>query len=303
MTDIVVRTGQGIITGRPLDCFTSDEAADALQMSFEGYFVPMNLDGEGFERRFRAEHVDRRESRIFVGGSKIAGSILIARRGRVSRVAAMACAPAFRRCGLGSAMLEAALASAVARSDTLMTLEVLEPNLAARNLYAKFGFLPVRELVGYVHDGKRTALDDDLQECSSQIFTQALSRENLGDLPWMLSALSAGGQTLPARFFHIDETSFVWLASIGENDLAIRFLFTISRRRREGLASRLLNALERRFPERRWSISPVVPEGMGAAFLQKKGFTFHDLRQIEMVRVLEVKTDAEPAFVITTAPS
>jgi ribosomal protein S18 acetylase RimI-like enzyme len=287
LTELALETRNGAVTGRRLDCFTSDAAADALQRSFEGYFVPMHLDGDAFERRFRAEHVDRRESYIYVQGSQIAGVILVARRGRASRVAAMACAPAFRRYGLGTAMLETALVSARERGDETMTLEVLEPNIAARALYEKLSFRVVRELVGYTHDGERQSSDGELQECSAETYAQALSRQAFADLPWMLSADTACGQTLPARFFHVDNGSFIWLASAGEKDLTIRFLFTVSERCRQGLANLLLCRLERRFPDRKWSISPVVPDGMGSDFLRGKGFEFHELRQIEMVRALD----------------
>lgn len=284
VTEIALQTGKGEVIGRSLDCFTTDEAATALQESFEGYFVPMRMDGEAFERRFRAEHVDRRESRIFVQGSQIAGIILIARRWRAGRIAAMGCTPAFRRCGLGAAMLDAALGSAKERGDDRVTLEVLEPNHAARRLYDRLGFLQVRELMGYVHNGKRPSSDEGLQECGAQTYAQALAREDLDDLPWTLSAHTACGQTLPERFFHIDGASFVWVAAITDNDLAIRFLFTTSKRRREGAADALLHALERQYPNRKWSIPPVVPEGMGSDFLRKRGFVPHELRQIEMVR-------------------
>lgn len=288
MTNIVFETGMGAVTGRALECFTSDEAADALQQSFEGYFVPMRMDGEAFERRFRAEHVDRRESRICLQGSGIAGIILIARRGRASRVAAMACAPTFRRCGLGTAMLEAAFVSARARGDETITLEVLAPNLAARALYEKLGFRPVRELVGYIHDGARPSSDGELQDLSPQNFARTLSRTEFADLPWLLAADTVCGQTLPARFFHIDGASFVWLGAAGENELAIRFLFTMPERRRQGLASLMLQRLEGRFPHRKWTTSPVIPDGMGSDFLRKRGFTFHELRQIEMARDVEM---------------
>lgn len=283
MTATVVQTEKGEVIGRSLDCFTADEAAKALQAGFEGYFVPMRLDGEAFERRFRAEHLDRRESRIFAHGEQIAGIILIARRWRESRIAAMGCAPAFRRYGLGAAMLKAALGTAKERGDTQVRLEVLEPNHAARHLYTELGFRPVRELVGYVHSGQRQSSNHSLQECSAQTYAQALAREDFGDLPWTLSAHTACGQTLPERFFHIDSASFVWLAPVTDTDLAIRFFFTLSSRRREGTAGALLGALERQFPNRKWSIAPVVPEGMGSDFLQKRGFSFHELRQIEMV--------------------
>lgn len=286
MTEIVVSTAKGEVVGRSLDCFTSDEAAKALQESFDGYFVPMRLDGEAFERRFRAEHVDRRESRIFTRGTQIAGIILIARRWCVSRVAAMGCTPAFRRSGLGAAMLSVALSSAKERGDDMMTLEVLEPNHAARSLYAKLGFLPVRQLAGYVHNEKRQSGEANLQECSAQAYAQALAREDFDDLPWTLSAATAYGQTHPERFFHIDNASFVWLASVTDSDVTIRFLFTCAKHRLKGRAGELLQALERQFPDRRWSISPVVPEGTGDGFLRKKGFLSHDLRQIEMIRNL-----------------
>lgn len=286
MTEIVLPTAKGEIVGRSLDCFTTDKSADALQEAFDGYFVSMRTDGAGFERRFRAEHVDRRESRIFIQGTQIAGIILVARRWRISRVAAMGCTPAFRRCGLGAAMLGAALSAAKERGDSVVTLEVLEPNHAARALYAKLGFLPARQLVGYVHSGKRQTGSESLQECSAQTYARALVRDGFDDLPWALSAETAYGQIFPERFFHVNNASFIWLASVTDSDVAIRFLFTLAKNRREGSADALLQAVERRFPNRRWSISPVIPKGMGNGFMRKKGFLPHELRQIEMIRAL-----------------
>jgi hypothetical protein len=93
--------------------------------------------------------------------------------------------------------------------------------------------------------------------------------------------------TVPGEgFTAIGNTSFIWLASVTDSDVAIRFLFTLAKNRREGRADALLQAVERRFPNRGWSISLVVPEGMGDGFMRKKGFLPHVLRQIEMIRAL-----------------
>jgi GNAT superfamily N-acetyltransferase len=283
VSEIVVQTGRGDVAGRALEHFTADEAAEALEASFEGYFVPMRMNGEAFERRFRAEHVDRRESRIYRCGTEVAGLILVARRGAVSRIAAMGCAQKFRRCGLGAAMLDGALSAARARGDARVTLEVLEPNYPARALYSRLGFHPFRTLVGYVRDGERRSKGAVLSECDGPEYAEALARQRLASLPWTLSSATAAGQVRPDSFFHLNAESFVWLGPVSDDDLTIRFLFTDRGHRGKGSATALLAALEGRFPNRQWAIPPVLPEGMGANFLRRSGFSPQALRQIEMV--------------------
>lgn len=77
-------------------------------------------------------------------------------------------APRFRRHGIGSALLDAALARAAARGARFVFLEVAEDNVPARALYAGAGFRRVGVREGYYRRGasrvdawtlKRTLVD------------------------------------------------------------------------------------------------------------------------------------------------
>ena len=75
--------------------FTASQLAEAVTTCFEGYIMPFNIDGPGFERRFRPEGLDAQSSVVLMAEDQPAAVCLIARQGWTSRVAAMAIADAF----------------------------------------------------------------------------------------------------------------------------------------------------------------------------------------------------------------
>ena len=66
--------------------------------------------------------------------------------------------PAHRRQGIGSELLNTAIAVAQTRTIRTVVLEVRENNEAARALYRKLGFECVERRAGYYDDGHRTAI-------------------------------------------------------------------------------------------------------------------------------------------------
>ena len=73
-------------------------------------------------------------------------------------LANLAVAPAYRRQGIGTALLDATLTDAAARGVGQLYLEVRESNQSARRLYASRGFEEVSRRKGYY----RTPLEDAL---------------------------------------------------------------------------------------------------------------------------------------------
>lgn len=66
-----------------------------------------------------------------------AGMWLVLDEGHITNIAVH---PEFRRCGIGSALMDALLAEAEKPGLAALTLEVRESNDSARSLYRKFGF-------------------------------------------------------------------------------------------------------------------------------------------------------------------
>jgi ribosomal-protein-alanine N-acetyltransferase len=81
------------------------------------------------------------------------GMILIRHVADESEVLTLAVAPQARRCGIGSALLAAAIHRAATLGARTMFLEVAERNLVARRLYERAGFTRVGMRRGYYADG------------------------------------------------------------------------------------------------------------------------------------------------------
>jgi [ribosomal protein S18]-alanine N-acetyltransferase len=75
-----------------------------------------------------------------------------------SHVTTIAVDPLHRRRGFGETMLLRLIDEAVACGSTWMTLEVRAGNVAAQQLYKKYGFTTVTERKGYYSDNNESAL-------------------------------------------------------------------------------------------------------------------------------------------------
>src|SRR5215216_7809475 len=134
------------ISVTPLAECTATRAADALTRSFEGYVMPVNVNAQGYERRFRPESLDPFASRVYCRGTRPVAVVLVARRGWTSRIAAMAVAPEARGRGLGKLIMQDAIDEAVDRGDRSVLLEVFEHNTPAVKLYEALGLRPAPRL-------------------------------------------------------------------------------------------------------------------------------------------------------------
>ena len=77
------------------------------------------------------------------------GFVLAWAPGGDGEILTIAVAPERRRSGIGLALTEAAMAAALARGASAISLEVAEDNAAARALYAKLGFAPAGRRSAY----------------------------------------------------------------------------------------------------------------------------------------------------------
>ncbi|MFP2912224.1 GNAT family N-acetyltransferase, partial [Pyxidicoccus sp. 3LFB2] len=155
--------------------------------AFEGYFVTIPDAPLLFDARVRGEHISLAESRIARVDGEPVGLVLMARRGRVSRVAGMGLVPSHRNRKLGASLLLPLMDEARARGDTRMVLEVIEQNTPAVTLYERLGFQRMRRLVGFV--GTPTPEPAGLEE----VEPLACARLLPDGLPWQLAPATVAG--------------------------------------------------------------------------------------------------------------
>src|SRR5688572_29686875 len=92
--------------------------AALFERAFEGYAVTFAMDAASLEAKARAEAIDLAASALIVLEGELAGLVLISRRGRTSRIAAMGIVPSARAQGLGARALEQVIAGCRERGDS-----------------------------------------------------------------------------------------------------------------------------------------------------------------------------------------
>jgi GNAT superfamily N-acetyltransferase len=287
-------TNEGI-SRRPVAECTAAEVADALTKSFEGYVMPVNVTAEGYEHRFRPEHLDPFASYVHFREASPAAVVLVARRGWSSRVAAMAVAPEARGKGLGKLIMQNAIDEAVQRGDRSVLLEVFEHNTPAVKLYEGLGFKPVRRLVGYQHDpgGASPEAADNLTELDPLDFARVAAREGEPGLPWMLAAETLSGAVSPARAFHLEHRAYALIGDPAASVISLAAFVVPRAHRRSGWGARLMQALFARYPDEAWSIPQIVPEELAPAFFKRCGWDLMDTNQLEMVLDLSRRSEGD----------
>jgi ribosomal protein S18 acetylase RimI-like enzyme len=270
---------------RPVAECTAAQVADALTKSFEGYVMPVKVTAQGYERRFRPEHVDPFSSYMYLQETRPVAVVLVARRGWTSRIAAMAVAPEARGRGLGKLIMQDAIDGAVERGDRSVLLEVFEHNTPAMKLYEGHGFRPSRRLVGYHHDpgGAVPEVMDTLYGLDPLEFARVMAREGEPGLPWMLAAETLSGVVSPAQAFHLDHRGYALIGDSEANVIPLAAFVVPRAHRRNGWGTRLMQTLIATYPDRAWSIPQLVPEELAPTFFARCGWTLMDTNQLEMV--------------------
>jgi ribosomal protein S18 acetylase RimI-like enzyme len=283
------------ISRRPVAECTAAQVADALTRSFEGYVMPVEVSARGYELRFRPENVDPFASYAYFRETRPVAVVLVARRGWVSRIAAMAVAPEARGKGLGKRIMRGVIDEAVGRGDRSVLLEVFEHNTPAVKLYEGLGFEPLRRLVGYRHDpgGAVSEGADHLSELDPLAFARVVAREGEPDLPWMLAAETLSGMVSPARALHLDHRAYVLIGNPEANIISLTALVVPRANRRHGWGTRLLQALLATHPDKAWAIPQIVPAELAPDFFARCGWELMDTNQLEMVLDLSQKSEGD----------
>ena len=255
--------------------FNSVQVAAILNDCFEGYLMPVQFSAQAVNSRFRAEHLDAAASFVYLKNDLPQGIILLARRGKTSRVAAMGVSTEARGQGLGRLMLSEALNAARERGDNALKLEVFEQNPRALGLYQSLGFEISRRLRGYGRPATGGQLED-LSEIDALEFSRVAALEAAPDLPWQLMPENFVGQT--AQAFHLKNKAFALVTEAGSSfflwALVVRGAF-----RHQGYGRRLVDGLSDKFGGKECRIIQVVPENLAPGFFSRLGFKVLDLTQ------------------------
>jgi ribosomal protein S18 acetylase RimI-like enzyme len=247
--------------------------------SFQAYVVPIALDGAALEAKARAEAIDLSVSSLIELEGELAGLVLVSRRGRSVRVAAMGIAPEARGRGLGRRVLEQVIAGCRERGEPALTLEVIESNTPAVKLYRSMGFEVRRRLVGWMHPGPLPGAETAaLEEVEPLDVARRMVIDGEPDLPWQLAPETIAQLTPPHLAFRLGEALAVVRAD--GPSIGLRSLIVPAEARGRGHATRLLRAICAAYPGRPLHIPPIVPER--AAFFPSLGFEREAITQLEM---------------------
>lgn len=181
----------------PLTDVSLRDACHTLNMAYQGYIVPVSFDPQSLVRRIQAEDIDLFSSRLLLVEQQPAGIMLIARRGRLSRIAALGIVPRCRGAGYGRQAVALAIAEARSRDDGRQVLEVIETNRAAISIYTRAGFVPRRRLVGYTHDPVH--FEGGVVSCPAEEILPLLVSAYLDNPSWQSSPLCFAYATHPVE--------------------------------------------------------------------------------------------------------
>lgn len=241
------------------------DLVQTLNRGFEEYPVPIHFNISQFLAMVHKDSIDLTASRVLLVDGKPEGVALVARRGWVSRLAAMGISKGLRGNGAGSWLMQKLIQQARERGDRELTLEVIEQNDAAVHLYEKAGFQTVRRLVGYI---RREAIElepDELTEMDLRELGALIAQFGLRDLPWQLAGETVAQMTPPARAYR-NGHAYVAISDPDSTHVVIWSALVEPQARGQALGTRALRQVIAKFTGRTWHVPPIYPEELGVVF-------------------------------------
>ena len=261
------------------------ELSDLFNNSYAGYVVPVSFTPSILAKGFRLHGIDLGTSQIVVEDGKGVGIALLAHRGWTTRLAAMAIVPEFRHKGIGRWLMETILQQGHQRGDRVWTLEVIEENKSALQLYQRAGFKAHRRLIGFQCDNPQGKTCASLEEVDVREVAQILLQYGTDDLPWQVSGETLSQLGPPACGFRLSEA----FAAIEKQDNRIELLSVVvlPQTRRQGQATRLLKGLFSKYPNCHWRIPARFPEEIAPGLFENLGFERDRISQQQMFLTVE----------------
>jgi ribosomal protein S18 acetylase RimI-like enzyme len=241
----------------PADRFELEELAALFTAGYEGYFMPVHVDGPALASMVKAWDIDLTSSRVAVRDGEPVGVGMLGVRGDRGWVGGLGVVTAARRTGVGRALMEAILAEATPD----VGLEVMEQNEAAIRLYDDLGFERTRVLE--VWSLAAEAPDHDVRTVEARPLAQA-------GLPWQRA-----DESLPPEYERIEVDGGAALIRVNGGRVSVLQLAADG-----GVAAQALLGAARNRGESLQYVN--VPAGDSAsAALAELGANL-DLRQVEM---------------------
>lgn len=139
---------------------TPDDLPEILALERQGFAPKERWSERSWAAELAADNLS-----VLAAGDPVAGVIAVQRVGGVAELNRIVVDPAYRRKGLGTALVSAGMAIAVAAEAEEMLLEVRHDNTAARALYAAHGFIEIARRADYYGAGvDAVILRVDLEE-------------------------------------------------------------------------------------------------------------------------------------------
>lgn len=266
----------------PLNTLSMRVAADLFNRSFEAYFIPVQFTEDSFKTFAHRDDIDLSASQAMLVDDNFIGVALIARRGKASRMGGFGIIREHRRRGAGDWFVKRLLDEARLRGETHMVLEVITQNEAAIRLYEGHGFSRLRQLLGFMAAKPTGSSDANLQTCDQVLVLDMIRTHGLPDLPWQLDAKTLQSITL---FGYRLGDAFALISNPGAEHISFHSLVVAAHARGKGQATRLIEALFAKYPNKVWQAPAIFPEEMGGTFM-RAGMQLEKLSQWQMVCTL-----------------
>lgn len=255
-----------------------------VNRGFEDYFISIRFTTDMFSNMLRKDGIDLAESRVLIADDLACGIALMAPRPALhtSRLAAMGIAKETRGKGAGAWLMQKLIDDACKRGDREMVLEVIEQNQPAVKLYRKYGFEPVRRLVGYTRRGGEADEKEQslLEEISPREMGNLISQYGLSDLPWQLSGESITQMNPPPHAYRNGRT-YIVISNPEAEHVVIWSLLVEPKARGKGLGTEMLKRVMAAYTGKMWHVPAIYPEEIGDVF-EKAGFEKEQLSQWQM---------------------
>lgn len=267
---------------KPAAEFSLPDLAALFNHAFEGYIGgDVHLDRDNLLTILTRDNTDLLLSRVLIHNNTPQGFILIARQGWTSRIAAMGIIPEAKGQGRGKWFLNQVIDESRARGEKALVLEAFEQNTPAVELYKRVGFTVVRRLIGYDAEAIQGVSSPDLTEIDPLDMAKQIMQHGVSDLPWQVSATTIARAGAPNRAYRLGH-AYALITNPNAEVVVIRALLVEPDFRRQGQATRLIQALAAASPAKKWTVGQMCPEEYGCVYSPKLGFITKALNQVQM---------------------